>query len=306
MLDALLDRSILLDFDRTGYRRHARRFVDEARRAPRHALVTGGTAGIGLAAARALREAGSAVTVWGRDAERGRRAAEAIGASFEAVDLGDLRRVAQAARALPAVDALVLNAGGMPLQRTITASGHEAIWGSQVLGHALLCRALAARGALTPDARALWVSSGGMYAAPLDLSDLRRDGGYARHAVYANAKRAQVMLAERFATLWPTRVVGAMHPGWVDTEAVKTSMPVFYRATRPILRTPDEGADTIAWFLARAEAPPSGRFWFDRAERPTHLRRSTRPRPGDDDALWAHVVRETDPYLEERPDDPRP
>jgi dehydrogenase/reductase SDR family protein 12 len=306
MLDALLDRSILLDFDRTGYRRHARRFVEEPRRAPAHTLVTGGTAGIGLAAARALREAGGAVTVWGRDAARGQAAAAAIGASFEAVDLGDLARVAEAARALPSVDALVLNAGGMPLQRTLTARGHEAIWGSQVLGHALLCRALDARGALSPDARVLWVSSGGMYASPLDLGDLRRDGGYARHAVYANAKRAQVMLAERFAALWPTRVVGAMHPGWVDTEAVRTSMPVFYRTTRPILRTPDEGADTITWFLTRDQAPPTGRFWFDRAERPTHLRRSTRPRPGDEDALWAHVCAETDPFLQHPPEDRGP
>jgi NAD(P)-dependent dehydrogenase (short-subunit alcohol dehydrogenase family) len=300
LLRTLLDRSIVLDFDRTGFRRHRRAFVDEARRAPQHALITGGTSGIGLAAAEALVQAGSRVTVWGRDPARGQAAAAAIGAHYQAVDLGDLAGVADAARDVPPVDALVLNAGAMPLVRTLTPSGHEAIWGAQVLGHALLSHALAARGALAPEARVLWVSSGGMYAVPLDLSDLRREAGYARHTAYANAKRAQVMLAERFAELWPARVVGAMHPGWVDTGAVQTSMPVFYRLTRPILRTPDEGADTITWFLTQEPAPPTGRFWFDRAERPTHLRRATRPRPGDADALWGEVTREIAPYLEPR------
>lgn len=46
--------------------------------ADRVALVTGGTAGLGLATARRLLEAGAAVVVTGRDPERGRAAAETL------------------------------------------------------------------------------------------------------------------------------------------------------------------------------------------------------------------------------------
>ena len=38
----------------------------------------------------------------------------------------------------------------------------------------------------------------------------------------------------------------------------------------PILRTPEEGADTIVWLAAHEDAiSANGRFWHDRAVRPT-------------------------------------
>lgn len=36
-----------------------------------------------------------------------------------------------------------------------------------------------------------------------------------------------------------------MHPGWVDTEAVRVSMPDFYEKMKNDLKEADEGADTI-------------------------------------------------------------
>ena len=59
--------------------------------------------------------------------------------------------------------------------------------------------------------------------------------------------------------LWAQRlegsgvVVHAMHPGWADTPGVRTSLPTFHRLTRPLLRTPEQGADTIVWLAAAAE-----------------------------------------------------
>lgn len=42
--------------------------------------------------------------------------------------------------------------------------------------------------------------------------------------------------------------------------------------TRPLLRRPAEGTDTIVW-LGAADEPGrgTGRFWHDRRPRPTHL-----------------------------------
>ena len=65
-----------------------------------------------------------------------------------------------------------------------------------------------------------------------------------------------------------------MHPGWVDTPGVSSSLPRFEKLTRPLLRTPDEGADTILWLVASPEVP-SGGFWLDRRIRPANYLKST-------------------------------
>ena len=41
--------------------------------------------------------------------------------------------------------------------------------------------------------------------------------------------------------------VFSMHPGWADTEGVRTSIPGFHKAFQDKLRSPEEGVDTIVW-----------------------------------------------------------
>jgi dehydrogenase/reductase SDR family protein 12 len=300
LLDRLLDASIVRSFDRTGFERHARSFAEEGRRslAGRDVLITGGTAGIGRAVADGLAEA--RLHLWSRDAVKGAAAAAALpDARFTSVDLGDLAAVGAAARALdaPRLAAVVLNAGAMPERRTETAQGHELIWASQVLGHRLLLEVLRRRGLLAADCRVIWVSSGGMYATKLDLSDLERRRSYQKHTVYAVAKRAQVILGAELAAAWPEVTSAVMHPGWVDTEAVRTSMPVFYRLLGPWLRDAPQGADTVVWLATRAEAPASGELWFDRASVPVHLGAWTRESAEDRAALVRSVDEAIAPWV---------
>ena len=83
-----------------------------------------------------------------------------------------------------------------------------------------------------------------------------------------------------------------MHPGWVDTPGLESSLPRFYGATRRLLRTPQEGADTIVWLGAAPEpARSSGGFWHDRRERPTHRVPWTRETLEDRERLWAECER---------------
>ena len=79
-----------------------------------------------------------------------------------------------------------------------------------------------------------------------------------------------------------------MHPGWVDTPGLVTSLPGFHRLARPILRSADQGADTIVWL---ATADPgllgSGRFWHDRRPRSEYLLPWTRETdPATAARLW--------------------
>lgn len=82
------------------------------------ALITGGTAGIGLACAELFAREGATVTVCGRDDDRGRRAAQGI-ATFIQADLGDLRSLHDAVQQAGDQDILVNNAAFFPGAMTV-------------------------------------------------------------------------------------------------------------------------------------------------------------------------------------------
>jgi hypothetical protein len=66
-----------------------------------------------------------------------------------------------------------------------------------------------------------------------------------------------------------------MHPGWVDTAAVRRAMPKFALLTKLILRSPEEGADTISWLAGYegSDIDETSGFWFDRARAPLMMSR---------------------------------
>ena len=88
--------------------------MSEQQLAGKAAFVTGGTAGIGLAVARAFANAGAEVVIGGRR-ENGEDIARDAGCRFVALDVGnelDVRRALTAAEQLVGpLDVLVLNAG---------------------------------------------------------------------------------------------------------------------------------------------------------------------------------------------------
>jgi dehydrogenase/reductase SDR family member 12 len=109
-----------------------------------------------------------------------------------------------------------------------------------------------------------------MYTVRLDLDEaLERREPFDGARVYAQHKRALVLVCERFAReLAPHVACNAVHPGWADTPGVQTSLPTFRALTRPLLRTPEEGADGVAWLAISDEvAAVSGKLFFDRRER---------------------------------------
>jgi 3-oxoacyl-[acyl-carrier protein] reductase len=80
----------------------------------KRALVTGGSRGIGLAAAHDLIRLGAQVTLAARNEEVLRRAADAIGARWVVADVSTPDGVRAAVEAAGQVDILVSNAGGPP------------------------------------------------------------------------------------------------------------------------------------------------------------------------------------------------
>jgi NAD(P)-dependent dehydrogenase (short-subunit alcohol dehydrogenase family) len=205
-------------------------------------------------------------------------------------DLASVREAAIAVAAAP-VDVLVHNAGVLPDERVETRDGLELTFATHVAGPFLLTRLLEERLAASPDGRVVWVSSGGMYTRRLTVDDPAwEERAYDGVVAYAETKRAQVVLSEMFAARLAPRgvTVHAMHPGWADTPAVASSLPRFHFLTRPILRTRNEGADTVVWLAAADRAADeTGAFWFDRRQRRTHLLPWTHEAPADREALWS-------------------
>ena len=123
--------------------------------------------------------------------------------------------------------------------------------------------------AAAPPGRVVAVSSGGQYTEALVLEDMQwaSAGGFDGARQYARDKRRQTALTARWAAQHPDVRFFSMHPGWADTDAVRTSLPQFYETLKARLRSPAEGADTVLWLCCAPEAKlRSGGFYFDRRQ----------------------------------------
>ena len=147
----------------------------------------------------------------------------------------------------------------------------------------------------TPDARVISVVSGGMYLTPLRLDDVQgMDGPYSGTRAYGQAKRASTALMREWASrAAPAGIAfAAMHPGWAATPGLAHSLPGFYRLMRPLLRTPEDGIDTIVWLTTRVDPGPlSGHLFLDRRARPFDRIPGTRLSAAQRRDLWDAVVR---------------
>uniref|UniRef100_A0A4W6E6V0 Si:ch211-165b10.3 n=1 Tax=Lates calcarifer TaxID=8187 RepID=A0A4W6E6V0_LATCA len=222
-------------------------------------MVTGANSGIGRATAMAIAKKGGTVHMVCRNKDKAEEVREDIvdrsgntEVYIHIVDMSETRKVWQFAEAFkkqyPSLNVLINNAGCMVHKRELNAEGLEKNF--------------------------ITVSSGGMLVQKLRVDDLQSEKGYFDGVmVYAQNKRQQVVLTQQWAKANPVIHFSVMHPGWVDTPAVSTSMPQFHQMMGERLRSVEQGADTVVWLaLSRAAARTcSGQFFQDRKPVPVHL-----------------------------------
>lgn len=307
--DTAMDRLVVLGYTRIGHAVRRRLPGWPADPAPgalagRHVAITGATSGLGEATARGLQDLGAHVHLVVRDTDKGERVAAALPAPEKVTvwrcDVADLDSVRAFTTALlaqvPRLDGLVHNAGALPAARTESPQGHELTMALHVLGPVAMTDALLP--VLSPGAPVILVTSGGMYAQRLRADDPDyHQQPYSGSTAYARSKRAQVELLPLLQRRWagdgghgPS--VHAAHPGWADSPGLTSSLPRFARVTAPILRSPEAGADTVVWLLARP-GQHGGQLWHDRRPRPTHLVRRTRVERAEAARLWRWVIKAT-------------
>ncbi len=299
----LADRLILpglFKFTRRGFIAGKSRWTGiTADLSDRNILITGATSGIGAAAARSLGRLGANLIVVARNEKKAQHFSELLVSEgckaprIEIADLslmGDVRNLIQRLiqRGEP-IHVLINNAGALFNQRVVTAEGIEQSFATLLLSPYFLTEGLKPLLQKAGGARVINVTSGGMYTQPVVLQDLEYEHeDYNGSKAYARAKRGLVDLTEIWATEWKSSgiIVHSMHPGWADTPAVSHSLPRFYEKTKPWLRTPEQGADTIVWLAATQEArETTGLFWLDRTPHSTAIFPGTKSSPETQAAL---------------------
>ena len=284
-----------IPFSRIGFRRRVGGAALQADFSGQRWVVSGATGGIGRAIALGAAARGATVLALGRDVRKlDALAAEATGAGRVQpvpVDLSLMRDVARAAGEIAAagpVDVLVHNVGVMLHDYRRTSEGLEQGFATNLLGHWVLDQGLRRGGALRAGSAIISMSSGGMYGAALDINALQAEDA-AHHdgfAAYAQHKRAQVELTHHWNRLGPDQPrAWVMHPGWVDTDGVRSSLPGFRKLFGAVLRNAEEGADTALWLAATRPDTGEG-IWLDRHRDGEHAFAFTRA-GADADALVA-------------------
>jgi NAD(P)-dependent dehydrogenase (short-subunit alcohol dehydrogenase family) len=277
------------------------------------AVISGASAGIGRATARAMAALGWRIIGIGRDPERTAnaeaevRSAVAAGApvDFLRADLAlmaDTHRVAVDIAALtPRIDVLINNAGGVRDRLVMTAEGIEATFAANHLAPFLLTRELLpllrAAVAQSPrgSVRVVAVSSRAHeYCRGIDWDDLQMLRNYTPMGAYCQAKLFNLLytreLARRVAAVGI--VAQAMHPGIVDSNFAShgdAAMQSYMKST-PLV-SPEQPARALVWHCTAAEAgPPGGRYFHDRQE-------TTMSALARDDAAAARLWRESEVLL---------
>lgn len=296
VIDDILDKTVVFGYDRIGY--HARKAAwddseTDVSMTGKTVLITGANSGLGKAAAKALAGKNASVHMLVRNEQSGNNALEEIRSEtgnenlhLHTADLSSQSQIRSFCerfqKQVSKLDVLINNAGVLPSKRTETEDGIELTLAVNLLSGHMLTGLLTDLLKKPESARVINVSSGGMYLAGLRTEDPEyKNEPFDGVKAYAHTKRAQVVMTEYYAKKFKDTNISfySMHPGWADTKSVKESLPLFRMITAPVLRTPEEGADTIVYLAISEKVRPqdSGTFWFDRKIRPVVRLESTRP-----------------------------
>jgi NAD(P)-dependent dehydrogenase (short-subunit alcohol dehydrogenase family) len=218
-------------------------------------LITGANTGLGFETARRLVAEGHTVYVGSRDAERGRRAAEQLGARAVQLDVTDEQSVAAAAKSIEAdggLDVLVNNAGiaaewnddnEVIGAEDVTAELMRRTFETNVFGTVRVTHAFLPLLRRSAAPVMVNVSSG--------LASLSRISTHPYPGIaYPASKAAVNMITVQYAKAFPNMRINAVEPGFTATYLNRGSGT----------QTVEQGAEIIVRMARVTPDGPTGRY----------------------------------------------
>ena len=248
-------------------------------------VITGGTDGIGKAAAYGLALQGARLLVHGRDPDKGARAVaelksrsrnsaiEFLPADFSSLD--EVRRFAAAVVArTPHIDVLVNNAGAIYVKRALSKDGYEKTFAVNHLAPFLLTRLLLDTLKASGPSRIVTTASNAHRGAKIAFDDLQLTRKYSPMGAYGMSKLANILFTRALAKRLQddTRVTATcLHPGFVRTNFggnnvadISPWMTRIFSFISRFARTPEKGAETVIYLAASPEVEGvSGGYFHD-------------------------------------------
>ncbi|MDF2613312.1 MAG: short-chain dehydrogenase [Clostridia bacterium] len=250
-------------------------------------LITGGSAGMGKAAASELMRLGYFVIILARNKERGEKALAEIKSESKS-NLADLmlcdlasqasirRFVSQFKEKYKRLDVLINNAGVILPSRHETNDGFELQFAVNHLGHFLLTNLLLDTIKNSSPARIINVSSGAHKAGKIHFDDLNLKKNYNLIKSYSQSKLANILFTYELADRLKDRgvTVNTLHPGAVATQmginrttgfgTLITSM------LKPFFKSPAEGASTTVYLATSNEVQNiTGKYFYNKKPIPS-------------------------------------
>lgn len=274
----------------------------------RYAIITGGSSGIGLEAARELATANPdmQVAIVARTPPRGLPA----NTTFYPVDLGDLDSVRAFVNEWDhPVSALVLNAGLSLRKPLLNEDGIDTSFAVNHVGNVALFFGLKERDRLTKDARIIFVSSalhrsGVKWTTADEVAHLTGEKGM---VMYSNSKLANILFAnalarrvEEHGSGWR---VNTFAPGFIPTTGLFRSVPFFgrifinyilpwftwiLRLRGAVVSTPQKSGQILAHMAYQPKYDVNGKFFHLEEEKESSEQSHDRALQDD---LWDWTVR---------------
>jgi NAD(P)-dependent dehydrogenase (short-subunit alcohol dehydrogenase family) len=263
--------------------------VSDGKLQGKNVFITGGTSGIGRAAAVELARDGANITLLARDPSRAAETVQEVTAAGGAAprvvegDLASLDSVRQASETFLAtgepVDILLNNAGIVNNRRRVTVDGYEETLAVNHLAPFLLTGLLLPAMPAHAGARIVNVSSGAhAFCRGMQFDDLQSERRYRTFNVYGRSKLANILFTKELARRLESAgiTVNALHPGAVATRLGSQNGGWFANSASRILMkfflSPEQGAATSI-YLCRSDdvAEASGGYYYKCRE--------IRPRP---------------------------
>lgn len=244
-------------------------------------LITGATAGIGLAAARLFAAKGASLICCNRSEEKSARLANELKEQYGtavttlSADFSSMASTKACAAAILAmgtpIDVFIYNAGVYHTKKTFTADGLEVVLQVNHLSAFCLNYLLREKIRRENRARILYVNSEGhrFSLAGVHIDDLAwRRHIYTGLKSYGASKTAQLLVMRKFADYFSDTAVtvNAMHPGNVRSDIGENNGPLYRSFKEKFIlssaREPDVSAEAL-YFLAASERMRgiSGKFF---------------------------------------------